>query len=264
MMELSPKVLGDIIILYWEREIIIMFLCSKKLKKIVKIKISLFCPRLSNSESNKSFYGSPIYEKRGLRPADIERLRNLLASLTPDPKELPLVKQLIEAFKTVSASAFNTYEYPPALRPQMVSAAINSLDTLESLTGQMSVGTMNTKIEFGKGSEKLTVVFVEGKSYIVDRGGNLLNSVTVNAVEKKLFNITFEKFPINNILDKLKKGGGTAGTIAVSALVPILLSNAMVGDANASTSKQNVGLSSSSGVVSTQPYIESSTVNGVK
>lgn len=65
-------------------------------------------------------------------------------------------------------------------------------------------------------------------------------------------------------LDKVRKAGGTASSIAVSALVPILLSNAMVGDANASLSKENTGSSSSSGVVSTQPYINSTRINGVK
>lgn len=203
--------------------------------------------------------GNPIYEKRGLRPADLERVRSMLASLTPEQKELPLFKRLVEAFRAVSSSAFNNYEYPAALRPQMVSAAINSLDTLGSVSG-----LMDTKIEFGKGNEKLTIVYVDGKPYIVDRAGNLLKSVPVNAIERKFSNIIFEKFPVENFLKNVKKGAGTAGAIAVSALVPILLSNAMVGDANAATSKQNTGTSSSTGVISSQPYIDSTAVNGVK
>ncbi|MBL7542851.1 MAG: hypothetical protein JNL11_03500 [Bdellovibrionaceae bacterium] len=203
--------------------------------------------------------GTLIYEKRGLRPNDLQRLRNLLASLIPEQTELPLFKRLVEAFEAVSSSALNIYEYPSELRPKKVSAAINSLDALGSVSG-----LMKTTIELGKGSEKLTIVYVDGKPYIVDRTGNLLNSVPVNALERKFSNIIFEKFPIENFLKNVKKGGGTAGAIAVSALVPILLSNAMVGDANAATSKQNAGSSSSTGVISKQPYIESTVVNAVK
>lgn len=203
--------------------------------------------------------GNPIYEKRGLRPTDLERLRGLLASLSTGQQKNPLVTRLVEAFRAVSSSAFNTSEHSPAVRPQMASASISSLDKLESISG-----FIKTKIEFGKGSEKLIIIYADEKPYIVDRGGNLLSSVPVDALERKFSNITFKKFPINNFIDKVRKAGGTASSIAVSALVPILLSNVMVGDANASLTKENTGSTSSSGVVSTQPYINSTRINGAK
>lgn len=187
--------------------------------------------------------GKPIYGNRGLRPDDLKALSELMNKIPPEKIDLkdPTIMKLLAAYKGLSGDTSQTWEHRFFAEQKTVSI-VDRLGNLRRVVSGIDLGTLSDEIiTIGKGAETIRIQVKDGKNYFIMKNGGATEFTTVTELTKKINIVEFEgKTVVMRYLSKIGKVGGGVASVAASAVLPLLLSHSMVGDANASTTDGDV------------------------